>query len=325
MRGLRESLRLLARSNALLASLSPAAASGGGALAAAAAAAPASQAATVLQREAAALRRWVHCGGTPGPWRQQLAGQQQQWLARQPGAAAELQCLRRLSFGPRRAKDVMEGVAHKNKNSGWYYLATAVAMVGMTYAAVPLYRMFCQATGYGGTVQEGKSVEDKIRRWEENPDAELQRKAAAREITVYFNSDVADGMPWKFVPTQRSVKLHPGQSTLAFYTAENKADTSITGVSTYNVAPQQAGQYFNKIQCFCFEEQKLRPHEKIDMPVFFYIDPEFATDPKMNGINIITLSYTFFKVAEEEYSEEEEGAAVPAAAVAALPAAAAAQ
>lgn len=124
MRGLRESLRLLARSNALLASLSPAAASGGGALAAAAAAAPASQAATVLQREAAALRRWVHCGGTPGPWRQQLVGQQQQWLARQPGAAAELQCLRRLSFGPRRAKDVMEGVAHKNKNSGWYYVSS---------------------------------------------------------------------------------------------------------------------------------------------------------------------------------------------------------
>lgn len=123
MRSLRESLRLLARSNALLASLSPAAANGGGALAAAAVA-PASQAA-VLQREAAALRRWLHCGGPPGAWRQQLAGQQQQqWLARQPGAAVELQCLRRLSSGPRRAKDVMEGVAHKNKNSGWYYVSS---------------------------------------------------------------------------------------------------------------------------------------------------------------------------------------------------------
>ncbi|EFN54189.1 hypothetical protein CHLNCDRAFT_31751 [Chlorella variabilis] len=181
-------------------------------------------------------------------------------------------------------------------------------MVGATYAAVPLYRMFCQATGYGGTVIEGKAVEDKIRRREQSPDAAVEAAAAARQVTVYFNSDVADGMPWRFVPTQRSVRLHPGQSTLAFYTAENRCDRAVTGVSTYNVAPQQAGQYFNKIQCFCFEEQKLRPGEKIDMPVFFYIDPEFATDPKMTGINTITLSYTFFKVAEEEYEEEEEAA-----------------
>lgn len=118
MRGLRESLRLLARSPALLAALSPAAASGGGALAAA----PATQAASALRHEAAALRRWLHSGGLSGAWQQQLVRQQQQWLARQPGAAAELQCLRRLSSGPRRAKDMMEGVAHKNKNSGWYYV-----------------------------------------------------------------------------------------------------------------------------------------------------------------------------------------------------------
>lgn len=134
MRGLRESLRLLARSNALMGALSPAAVSGGGALAAAA---PASQAAGLLQREAAALRRWLHCGSGPAAWQQQLVRQQQQWLARQPGAAAELQCLRRLSGGPRRAKDVMEGMAHKNKNSGWYYVSSegVVAQQGRLRAA----------------------------------------------------------------------------------------------------------------------------------------------------------------------------------------------
>ncbi|KAI3435846.1 hypothetical protein D9Q98_001904 [Chlorella vulgaris] len=215
------------------------------------------------------------------------------------------------SSKPRGRQALYEGTRKKNADQGWYILATAVAMVGATYAAVPLYRMFCQATGYGGTVTEGKAVEDKIRRREEHPDAELEAAAAARDITVYFNSDVADGMPWKFTPTQRSVKLHPGQSTLAFYTAENRCEQAITGVSTYNVAPQQAGQYFNKIQCFCFEEQRLRPGEKIDMPVFFYIDPEFATDPKMKGINTITLSYTFFKVAEEDIEEEEAAGASP--------------
>ncbi|KAL4458481.1 hypothetical protein ABPG75_013346 [Micractinium tetrahymenae] len=230
--------------------------------------------------------------------------------------------LRHFSSRPRGPQDLYNSVNKEVTDQGWYILATAVGMIGVTYAAVPLYRMFCQATGYGGTVQEGKAVEDKIRRREENPDEEVERAAAAREVTVYFNSDVADGMPWRFKPTQRSVKLHPGQSTLAFYTAHNRSDKAITGVSTYNVAPQQAGQYFNKIQCFCFEEQKLRPGEKIDMPVFFYIDPEFATDPKMKGINTITLSYTFFKVEEEDWEEEGQPAAASAAAAAALPVAA---
>jgi len=183
--------------------------------------------------------------------------------------------------------------------------ALVVGMVGLTYASVPLYRMFCQATGFGGTVQEGRSVEEKLRRRQEDVDAELEAAAAARQLTITFNADVADGLQWRFGPTQRSVKIHPGQSTLAFYTAHNLSDRAVTGVSTYNVAPQQAGQYFNKVQCFCFEEQRLRPGEKVDMPVFFYIDPEFATDPRMKGINNITLSYTFFKVAEDMDTAEQ--------------------
>ncbi|XP_066369142.1 cytochrome c oxidase assembly protein COX11, mitochondrial-like [Miscanthus floridulus] len=171
-----------------------------------------------------------------------------------------------------------------------YLLGVAVAMVGASYAAVPLYRRFCQTTGYGGTTQRRESVEEKISRHARDG------TTTSREIIVQFNADVADGMPWKFIPTQREVRVKPGESALAFYTAENRSSAPITGVSTYNVAPMKAAIYFNKIQCFCFEEQTLLPGEQIDMPVFFYIDPEFETDPKMDGINNIVLSYTFFKI-----------------------------
>ncbi|ONK75325.1 uncharacterized protein A4U43_C03F15670 [Asparagus officinalis] len=152
---------------------------------------------------------------------------------------------------------------------------------------------FCQATGYGGTVQRRESVEEKIARHSRDG------TTTSRELVVQFNADVADGMQWKFVPTQREVRVKPGESALAFYTAENLSSKPITGVSTYNVTPMKAAVYFNKIQCFCFEEQRLLPGEQIDMPVFFYIDPEFETDPKMDGINNLILSYTFFKVNED--------------------------
>lgn len=182
---------------------------------------------------------------------------------------------------------------HKSKKMLLYLTGLVFAMVGCTYAAVPLYRRFCQATGYGGTVQRRESVEEKIARHAQDG------TRTTREIVVQFNADVADGMQWKFVPTQREVRVKPGESALAFYTAENQSSTPITGVSTYNVTPMKAAVYFNKIQCFCFEEQRLLPGEQIDMPVFFYIDPEFETDPKMDGINNLILSYTFFKVSEE--------------------------
>ncbi|KAF8086657.1 hypothetical protein N665_0615s0007 [Sinapis alba] len=181
----------------------------------------------------------------------------------------------------------------KSKKMLYYLTALVFGMVGLTYAAVPLYRTFCQATGYGGTVQRKETVEEKIARHSESG------TVTEREIVVQFNADVADGMQWKFTPTQREVRVKPGESALAFYTAENKSSAPITGVSTYNVTPMKAGVYFNKIQCFCFEEQRLLPGEQIDMPVFFYIDPEFETDPRMDGINNLILSYTFFKVSEE--------------------------
>eukprot|EP00877_Chromochloris_zofingiensis_P005285 jgi/Chrzof1/14758/Cz09g15040.t1 len=138
--------------------------------------------------------------------------------------------------------------------------------------------MFCQATGYGGTLRPAAQIEDKIRRRDESPNPDLEARAAAREIRVWFTADVADDMPWKFTPTQDFVKVRPGESTLIFYKAHNKSPHAITGVSTYNVVPDKAAYYFNKIQCFCFEEQRLRGHEIVDMPVFFYIDPEMVDD-----------------------------------------------
>ncbi|XP_009118769.2 cytochrome c oxidase assembly protein COX11, mitochondrial [Brassica rapa] len=206
------------------------------------------------------------------------------------------------------AKSMLLGGAHrqystqsitetKSKKMLYYLTAVVFGMVGLTYAAVPLYRTFCQATGYGGTVQRKETVEEKIARHSESG------TVTEREIVVQFNADVADGMQWKFTPTQREVRVKPGESALAFYTAENKSSAPITGVSTYNVTPMKAGVYFNKIQCFCFEEQRLLPGEQIDMPVFFYIDPEFETDPRMDGINNLILSYTFFKVSEENTSD----------------------
>ncbi|XP_074570921.1 cytochrome c oxidase assembly protein COX11, mitochondrial [Curcuma longa] len=179
---------------------------------------------------------------------------------------------------------------HSSRKTLVYLLGLVGAMVGASYAAVPLYRRFCQATGYGGTVNRRETVEEKIARHA------LDGTKNSRDVIVQFNADVADGMPWKFTPTQREVRVKPGESALAFFTAENRSSTPITGVSTYNVTPMKAAVYFNKIQCFCFEEQRLLPGEQIDMPVFFYIDPEFETDPKMNGINNLILSYTFFKV-----------------------------
>lgn len=164
--------------------------------------------------------------------------------------------------------------------------AASFAMIGLAYGAVPLYRVFCQVTGFGGTTQIADFT------GAEMPNNILEN----RIVTVAFSGDVSDTMPWKFYPLQQEIKLMVGETALAFYSAENTTDTPIVGISTYNVNPQQAGIYFNKIQCFCFEEQRLKPHEKIDMPVFFFIDPAFLEDPKMADIDSITLSYTFFDV-----------------------------
>jgi len=119
--------------------------------------------------------------------------------------------------------------------------------------------------------------------------------ATVKPIVITFNSDVSRKMPWTFLPEQKEVKVIPGEPALAFYKAKNNSNEAMTGVATYNVTPQKAGAYFNKVQCFCFDEQKLGPGEEVDMPVFFFIDPEILEDPNMKGVDRITLSYTFFK------------------------------
>lgn len=175
-----------------------------------------------------------------------------------------------------------------NKSIAILFAAASIAMVGLSYGSVPLYQIFCQVTGFGGTTQVSDLTTNSL-----NITDEVKEN---RVITIHFSGDVSDTMPWKFQPVQQEIKLMVGETALAFYTAENPTDKPIVGISTYNVNPQQAGIYFNKIQCFCFEEQRLKPHETIDMPVFFYIDPEFLEDPKMSDIDSITLSYTFFDV-----------------------------
>jgi cytochrome c oxidase assembly protein subunit 11 len=144
-------------------------------------------------------------------------------------------------------------------------------------------------TGFGGTTQRADDVKATT----------VKPVDGAALINVEFDSTVASGMPWKFTPTQTQVKVVPGETALAFYTVKNKSDKAITGVATYNVHPPKAGLFFNKIQCFCFEEQRLGPKEEIDMPVFFFLDPEMLKDPNLRNCRNITLSYTFFKTGEE--------------------------
>lgn len=174
------------------------------------------------------------------------------------------------------------------RNTALYWSGIGIFVVGLSYAAVPLYRIFCQSYGYGGTVSTGHDVKK----------VSTMKPVKDRLFTVRFNADTAATMVWDFKPQQDVIKILPGETALAFYTARNPLDIPVTGVSTYNVVPYEAGQYFNKIQCFCFEEQLLNPHEQVDMPVFFYIDPEIVDDPRMEHVTDITLSYTFFEAKE---------------------------
>ncbi len=158
----------------------------------------------------------------------------------------------------------------------------AIAMAGLAYASVPLYRIFCQVTGFGGTTQVADLAASPV-------------VPAARTIRVRFDSNVRN-MPWEFRPTDRQVELRIGERRMAFYRAANMSDRPVTGMATYNVSPAAAGRYFVKIQCFCFNEQTLAPGESVDMPVIYYVDPAILDDPDAGRIDEITLSYTFFPV-----------------------------
>jgi cytochrome c oxidase assembly protein subunit 11 len=179
-----------------------------------------------------------------------------------------------------------------NLNTFLYGSSAAIFFGGLCYAAVPLYRIFCSATGFAGTPKTGHYALDPKK---------LDGLSAhnGREVKVRFVSNTARSMPWEFTPQVRHVTVHPGQSALAFYRAFNPTDREIIGMSTYNIVPPKAAPYFNKIQCFCFEEQRLGPQEEVEMPVFFYIDPDFAKDPAMGSVDEIILSYTFFDTSKD--------------------------
>ena len=174
----------------------------------------------------------------------------------------------------------MSAVAQRNGRTALLMAGIVAAMLALAFASVPLYRMFCEATGLGGTTRR----------------AEVAPGAVAGQIAVRFDANVQPGLPWKFEPVKTVVEIAPGARTQIFYRAENLSDRTVTGQAVFNVSPDQAGKYFNKIACFCFTEQTLAPHQKVDMPVVFFIDPKMMDDPDANDISEITLSYTFYPV-----------------------------
>lgn len=162
--------------------------------------------------------------------------------------------------------------------------AVATAMVGAGFASVPLYRAFCQATGFAGAVRRGA------------PPATRQGAGTAgssRLVTVRFDTNVR-GLPWKFAPAQTSQTLHPGDTKLAFFQATNTGEAAVTGRAIYNVVPQSAGPYFSKLECFCFKNQTIKPGETVRFPVVYLVDARYGTDADTRGAPDITLSYTFF-------------------------------
>ena len=175
-----------------------------------------------------------------------------------------------------------------NARTGLMALALAAAMVGLGFASVPLYRLFCQVTGFGGTTQVAT-------------DAQANSAAAAatgQTMSIRFDGSTAIDVPWTFKPAQTTDTVTIGQRDMAVYFARNDGDEPITGTATFNVEPAQAGLYFNKVQCFCFTEQTLQPGQEVQMPVVYYVDPAILEDEFMADVEQITLSYTFHRAIE---------------------------
>ncbi len=169
-----------------------------------------------------------------------------------------------------------------NARIGLIFAGVAVGMVGLAFASVPLYRLFCQVTGYGGTPMVVS-------------DASGVAVMEGHPVTVRFDASLNGRMPWRFEPLQKDITVPLGQDTLVAYRAQNTADRPMVGTATFNVTPAKAAQYFSKIECFCFTEQRLEPGESIEMPVTFYVDPAILDDPHARDVRTITLSYTFFE------------------------------
>ena len=178
------------------------------------------------------------------------------------------------------------GMERKNLRIAMIAFGIALAMVALGFASVPLYRMFCQVTGFAGTTQVGTESDAAIA-------ANLAKSAGTPPISIRFDGNTDPGLPWDFAPERTTDTVQIGIRDLAFFKARNNSSEPITGTATFNVEPEQAAPYFNKIQCFCFTEQTLQPGEEVRMPVLFYVDPAALDDPNMDGVEQITLSYTF--------------------------------
>src|SRR5436190_2705883 len=175
------------------------------------------------------------------------------------------------------------GASHRDLLVGFLCGGMVAAMIGASFAAVPFYSWFCRTTGYGGTTQVAKAAPAQI---------------SERTITVRFDSNVAAGLPWRFDPERRSIDVKLGQVVTVYYAVTNEAARATIGQAGYNVSPPTAGIYFEKINCFCFTEQTMKPGEKRDMAVVLYVDPKLAKDHEQDGVNSITLSYTFYPAKE---------------------------
>ncbi len=173
-------------------------------------------------------------------------------------------------------------LAQKNARMLSTVLLVVCAMVGLSFASVPLYSVFCRVTGWGGTTQVSEVLP--------TPDEIIDR-----DITVRFDGNTARDLPWNFRPEKISIKVKLGERGFANFIAVNRAQTPTAGTATFNVTPLKAGKYFHKIQCFCFDEQILEPNQKVNMPVLFYVDPKLHEDRNMDDVTTITLSYSFFK------------------------------
>ena len=180
--------------------------------------------------------------------------------------------------------------ARRNLRVGMMAFAGALFMLGLGYAAVPLYEMFCRVTGFGGTTQVAS----------ESDAARAAAMASGQQISIRFDASTASDMPWTFRPSAPTDTITIGQRDIATYVARNNSSQAITGSATFNVEPEQAGKYFNKIQCFCFTEQTLAPGQEVTMPVLYYVDPAMLEDENMKGVEQITLSYTFHRTSGPE-------------------------
>lgn len=173
-------------------------------------------------------------------------------------------------------------LAQKNARMLSTVLLVVCAMVGLSFASVPLYSVFCRVTGWGGTTQVSVTL----------PSTD---EIIDRDITVRFDGNTARDLPWNFRPEKISIKVKLGERGFANFIAVNRTQIPTAGTATFNVTPLKAGKYFHKIQCFCFDEQILQPNQKVNMPVLFYVDPKLHDDRNMDDVTTITLSYSFFK------------------------------